>query len=262
MENIVATDQLEKTAETGSISWRLPPRDMVLGSDQVHVWRASIDLDSSSVQNFWQTLTMGEQARAERFYFPKDRRHFIVARGLLRAILGRYLNREPSRLRFVYNEYGKPALAKDHGEDALSFSLSHSGGLALYAVTRRREIGIDLERVRVKLSAEPIAERFLSPGEVAELRALPASMQKEGFFNCWTRKEAYMKAKGKGLWLALDQFEVSLVPGEPAALLSTNGDRREACRWSLQDLTPAPGFVAALAVAGHNWQMKCYQWPE
>lgn len=242
-------------------SWYPPPKVLTLGSDEVHVWRASLDLPASRVRGLQQTLAADERARAERFYFQKDREHFIVARGVLRDILGRYLDMQPGQLRFCYSPNGKPALAREFGGDALRFNLSHSHGLALYAVNSGREIGVDIERIRHDLAKEQIAERFFSPHEVSVLHALPANMQKEAFFTCWTRKEAYIKATGKGLTFPLDIFDVSLVPGEPAALLSTKWDPQEASRWSLQELNPGPGYVAAIAVEGHHWRLKCWQWP-
>jgi 4'-phosphopantetheinyl transferase len=242
--------------------WLPPPADLKLSRDDVHVWRASLNLPASRVQSLQHTLAADELSRVERFHFQIDRQHFIVARGLLRAILSRYLDMEPGQLRFRYSPYGKPALATTLGQDTLSFNVSHSHGLALYAVTRGREIGVDLEGIRTGLDCEQIAARFFSPRENAVLRALPAELKPEAFFKCWTRKEAYIKARGGGLTLPLDQFDVSLAPGEPAMLLNTRGDLQEAARWSLRTLTPGPGYVAALAMEGHGWRFKCWQWPE
>jgi 4'-phosphopantetheinyl transferase len=199
--------------------------------------------------------------RADRFYFSQDRRRFIVARGVLRTLLGRYLDRAPESLSFSYTTNGKPALASEPGADPIRFNLSHSHGTALYAVTRGREVGVDLEFIRGDLEAEQIAERYFSHREIVTLRALPTSLQKYGFFLCWTRKEAYIKARGEGLSMPLDQFDVSLIPGEPAALLSTKPDSDEARRWSLQNLTPACGCAAALATEGRDWTLSCWQWP-
>jgi 4'-phosphopantetheinyl transferase len=123
-------------------------------------------------------------------------------------------------------------------------------------------VGIDLERIRSDLAVAEIAERFFSRREVAMLRALPTEEQREAFFRTWTRKEAYLKARGEGLSVPLDQFDVSLVPGEPAAVRDTQPDVSEASRWSLQELTPAPGYVAALAVEGQGWRLACWQWPD
>jgi 4'-phosphopantetheinyl transferase len=243
-------------------SWYPPPQPLTLKEDEVHVWRAALDLEPSQVQNLQQILSPDEKARAERFYFPKDRKHFRVARGLLRTILGRYLDMGPGRLRFSYSTYGKPALIPLPGQKyTLSFNMSHSHGLALYGFTRHRRIGIDLEYIRTNFACEEIAERFFSPHEQAVLRTLPAEMKYEAFFTCWTRKEAYIKARGEGLSFPLDQFDVSLTPGKPAKLLNVVEDPLEAARWSLQALTPGPGYVAALAVEGqYDWQYKCWQW--
>jgi len=243
-------------------SWYPPPKILMLGSDEVHVWRAALNLKASQVQNLHQTLSADEQVRAKRFYFQKDRERFIVARGQLRAILGRYLKTEPSQLRFCYTPHGKPSLDMEIGADAIRFNLSHSQGLALYAITRSREVGVDVEFIRPELVEEQIAERFFSPREVTALRALLTNIQQEAFFNCWTRKEAYIKARGEGLTLRLDQFDVSLTPGQPATLLSTNGDPQEASRWSLRNLSLETAYVAALAVEGHGWRLKCWQWPQ
>jgi len=241
--------------------WLPPPTDLALLSDEVHVWRALLDLPVSRIQSLQHTLAADELRRADRFHFQKHHQRFVVARGLLRTILGCYLDIEPGQLRFCYSDYGKPSLSTP-GQKALSFNLSHSGGLALYAVTRNREVGIDLERIRTDFEYAQIAERFFSPRENTVLRALPVSLKPEAFFTCWVRKEAYIKARGEGLSLPLDQFDVSLAPGEPAILLNTRGDSQEANRWSLRELSPGPGYAAALAVKGHGWRLACWQWPE
>ena len=237
----------------------MPPE---LRSDEVQVWCAALDLEASRVQELLATLAIDEQARAKRFRFQKDRDHFIVARGLLRAILAPYLGAEPTQLRFCYGPHGKPALARESNRNVLRFNLSHSHGIALYAVTWGREIGIDVECIRTDVEMERIAERFFSPREVAMLRALPEDLRPEAFYNCWTRKEAFVKARGDGLALPLDQFDVSLAPGEAVALLDVHGDFQEAFRWSLQELNPEPGYRAALAVEGYDWQLKFCHWME
>ena len=177
-----------------------------------------MDEPPASIDCYLHTLAADERTKAERYYFERDRLRFIIAHGVLRAILSLYLNESPKRLSFCEGSHGKPALALDSGGDSIRFNMSHSHRMALYAVTRSREVGIDLEFVRCDLEAEQIAERVFSPREIAELRALPAALRRNAFFLCWTRKEAYIKAKGEGLSLPLDQFDVSLIPGEPAAL--------------------------------------------
>lgn len=241
--------------------WRYPPAELALASDDIHVWRASLDRAAAQIRHLERTLAPDEWDKAARFYFEKDRERYVVTRGLLRAILGRYLGLDPAQLRFSYGPYGKPRLGGGSGAGALSFNLSHSHSLALFAISRGREIGIDVERVRPEFAGERIAEQFFSPREVAALRALPPESRVEAFFNCWTRKEAYVKARGQGLSLPLDRFDVSLAPGEAATLLHIDGDVRRATRWSLRALAPGPDYVAALAVEGRPRQLKCWDWP-
>jgi 4'-phosphopantetheinyl transferase len=206
-------------------------------------------------------LAPDECARADRFHFARDRNRFIVARGSLRTILGAYLQQEPAQLSFSYSQYGKPALADELAGNQLTFNLSHANELALIAVTRERGLGVDIEFIRPQFASEEIAERFFSDHEVAALRTLPEPAQSEAFFNCWTRKEAYIKAIGEGMSMPLNQFHVSLKPGSPAELLGNLRDANEVSRWSLQELAPGPGYVAAVAVEGKDWQLRCWQYP-
>jgi|GEM_PF-134532 len=242
-------------------SWLLPPETLLLGSDAVHVWCASLNLGPSRIQALERTLSTDERERASRFHFHRDRECFIASRGILRFILGRYLDREPADLRFFYNAYGKPALTEEM-TDGLRFNLSHSAGLALYAVAQNREVGIDLEWIRPSLAREQIAERVFSAAEVAALRSLPDQLQAEGFFTYWTLKEAFTKAKGEGLTLPLDGFEVSPSSEGQVAGLTLYGHPQEARCWSLLKLLPAPGYLAALAIEGSNWCLQCWQWRE
>ena len=241
--------------------WSLPPKTLTLGNDEVHVWRASLDQPECNVGELLALLDSDERKRAERFHFRKDRDHFIVARGILRVLLGLYLNRKPTEVSFSYSLFGKPALEHESGEHPIRFNLSHSHALSLYAFACGREVGVDLEYARADFASEEIAERFFSDGEVAALRALDPNLKTEAFFNCWTRKEAYIKARGEGLSHPLNSFAVSMIPGAPAALLSVEGDSDEIPRWALQDLKPAPGYAAALVVERHDWRLKCYEWP-
>lgn len=242
--------------------WHSPPTDLALSSGEVHVWRASLDPPAARLQQLASTLCADELSRAERFYFQQHRQRFIAGRGLLRTILSCYLGIQPQEVEFHYGPHGKPALAEPRHGNTLRFNLSHSQDLVLYAVTCDREIGIDLEQVRQISEAEQIAESFFSAQEKAVFRALPPSKRQEAFFNCWTRKESFLKAIGDGLARPLKQIDVSLVPGEPAKLLSIAEDSQAAHRWCLQDLTPAAGYVAALAVEGQGWRLSCWQWPE
>lgn len=239
--------------------WNPVPDMPMLHRDEVHVWRIPLDLPASTVEHVGAALDAGEQARAERLRFPRDRRRFMLARGAVRAILGRYLAAEPAAIRFRYGPRGKPAL-DGAGDDSLCFNLSHSGELALLAVTRGRELGIDVEQMRPELAGESIARRFFSPHEVSVLLGLPTDERRAAFFRCWTRKEAYIKARGDGFALQLDAFDVTLAPGAPAALLRTEQEPHDAARWTLRDVPIDPGYAAALCVEGSGWSPCLWQW--
>lgn len=244
---------------TMDTTWLSPSTDLAITADEVHIWRAPLDVPDVLLERLWPTLSEEEQQRAQRFHFDHDRIHFVAAHGVLRAILGAYLKRPPSQLRFATTPYGKPFLTDTAGAASdLTFNLTHSHNLALIAVTVKRHVGIDVEFMRSEFVGEPIAERFFSRLEVAALRSLPPDSRIEGFFNCWTRKEAYIKARGEGLSMPLDQFAVSLAPGSPAALLQTATDPHELTRWRLETLAPAPGFAAAVAVEGSAWRLRCW----
>ena len=236
-------------------SWRVPPKTLVLRRDEVHVWRANLNVTAAHERLLREALSQEELRRASRFHFQRDRERFVVARGVLRAILARYVAREPGQLRFCYGPYGKPVLNPECGVNALRFNSSHSHDLVLCAVTLERAIGVDVEHVRGG-DAEDLARGFFSPQEIAALTALPPDNRQAAFFACWTRKEAYVKAKGDGFTMRPDRFSVSCSPGEPAALLDVEGQPEEATRWSLWALNPAPGYVAALAVEGGSRPLR------
>src|SRR5438046_3961564 len=177
--------------------WPLSPDWPELARDEIHAWCAGLDELASDLTAFAETLSVGERQRAERFQFDRDRKRFIVRHGLLRMILGRYLNLEPARLSFTCESRGKPALAGILDGRTLHFNLSHSDGLALFAVARRFALGVDVERIRPIPEIDQIAGKFFSTRESATLNALPAEQKLEAFFNCWTRKEAYLKATGE-----------------------------------------------------------------
>lgn len=245
-------------ADADQEGWNPPPAVTALGEGEVHVWRASLKGDAPAVEAFRKILDADERGRADRFHFERDRVRFVIARGVLRSILARYLRRAPGEIRFTYSAYGKPALAVAEG--GLSFNVSHSNEVALYAFARGREVGVDVEFVREDCAGMEIAGRFFSAREVDALRRLPAALHTHAFFNCWTRKEAYIKARGEGLSHPLDKFAVSLAPGEPAALLSTERDPSEVSRWSLHELRPGPGYVAALALQGKPSRISLWRW--
>ena len=233
-----------------------------LAQDEVHVWRASLQPGSRVVDELARVLSDGEQAKAERFRFERHRRRFVVARGVRRMLLSRYTCTEARKLRFAYGPHGKPHLSGLIKDSDLQFNVAHSHEMALYAFTTQRQVGVDLEFVHPVPGFDRDGMRLFSIREKQVFHALPEEQKLEAFFNCWTRKEAYVKARGEGLSLPLDQFEVSLAPGDPAALVSTCGDPQEASLWSLQEISPGPGYVAALAVEGRSWQLRCWQWSD
>ncbi len=243
-------------------SWDPAPAVPIITSDSVHVWCAALDQPATNVLKWETILADDERRRAADFRRERERSRFVVGRALLRIILGRYLDVDPVELQFGYGQRGKPLLADSGTHSALRFNVSHSQGLALYAVTREHELGVDIEYARSIAKMEHIARRFFSPHENQALFALPSDQRHEAFFNCWTRKEAYIKAIGLGLAQPLDRFDVSLAPGEPASILSIDGDQLMAAAWSLYALTPAPGYTGALAVQANGLELRCWRWQE
>jgi 4'-phosphopantetheinyl transferase len=234
-----------------------PVHHLTLGANDVHVWRVPLDQRPNILERLYSLLSDDEKERARRFHFEIDRQHFIVARGCLRTLLSRYLRLPPAEVQFSYGVYGKPQLTTQNTQERpLNFNVAHSGSLALFAFTRIGDIGVDLEYIRPEFTGDEIATRFFSAYEISQLNELSAGLRVEGFFNCWTRKEAFIKATGIGLSLSLNQFDVSLGPTEEPKLLKTRWDQNEAARWSLKALEVGSDYIAALAVAGHNWQLS------
>lgn len=212
----------------------------------VDTYCVDVDTPEIDVDRYGAVLSADERNRAAQFHFERDRRRYVARRSILRELIGSYLDCDPAGVAFVHNAYGKPSIARSD----LRFNLSHSHRMALYAFCRHAEVGCDVERRDPKFAAEQIPERFFSCDEVRALRSLPLNEQTEAFFNCWTRKEAYIKAVGNGLSIALDSFDVSLVPGEAPALL------RGCEGWSAQSFEPAPGFQAAVVAQGADWRLN------
>jgi 4'-phosphopantetheinyl transferase len=240
--------------------WNYSSDSIELGADEAHVWRASLNQDVETIANLAALLSEDERQRAVRYHRSVDRDRFIAGRGILRKIISAYLALSRGELRFTYNEYGKPAVLDDQNDRALYFNLSHSGELALYAVTRGRDVGIDIEYVREDFATLEIAEHFFSKDEVAALKSLSAGERAAGFFNCWSRKEAFIKAKGLGVSYPLDRFTVSLAPGDSPSLLKVDDDEREATCWQMYDLKPGAGYAAALIIAEPPVTLKQRRW--
>jgi 4'-phosphopantetheinyl transferase len=232
-----------------------------LASDEVHTWCGSLDVPPETSACLYTTLTPGERQRSARFQFDRDRQRFIVAHGVLRDLLGRYLRIPPGQIRFVYNEYSKPDLTPEFGT-RLKFNLSHSADLALIAIATGSDVGVDVEYIRPQCNDADIARSFFSSIEVEYLSALPSHRYAEAFFSCWTKKEAYVKARGKGLAIPLDSLSVPLTtdPEETPLDLRAPDDIVAARRWSLYTLRPAPGYAGALAIEGSGWRLSQRKW--
>jgi 4'-phosphopantetheinyl transferase len=221
---------------------------LALNGDEIQVWKQYLTRGPAEIESLQRLLSPDELGRAQRFRFSSDRNHFIVARGMLRTLLGHYLTVSPVELSFSYSSFGRPSITHPEVASAFDFNISHSGGVALMAFSMGRQIGIDVEQVRGNFGTVEIAERFFSVAERAALQQLPEEERQAAFFRCWTRKEAFIKALGEGLSHPLDQFDVSLGPDTPAALLATRPDATEVQRWELYDIRLPGDYVAALAL--------------
>lgn len=218
-------------------------------SNDVHIWLAKLEQPDQYVSRFASVLSSEEQIWSAGYRLKRCRKQFIVARGVLRTLLGFYLSAEPDRIEFCYSPYGKPYLAENCYKETIQFSSAYSHELALYAFTPSRRVGVDLELVRKIPYVEQMAAQSFSPVESAALRMSPKSLKLKVFFDFWTRKEAYGKAIGTGL--------IDLAPEEPTCKINADRDGRRA--WSLTSFTPASGYTAALAVEGHDCRIHHFQ---
>jgi 4'-phosphopantetheinyl transferase len=243
-------------------TWLPECPEMKLRDSEVHLWLASLHLEASRVDALRLILSKNEIRKAAQFRFKEDCNQFIVARGMLRTILGHYISVPPEELDFLYGSRGKPTLASQFSKEKVQFNMSHSHNLALYIITRNRQVGVDLEFVQTIPEVNQLVKRFFCTQEQAAFRALSPEERQEAFFRYWTCKEAYIKARGEGFALAPDQFGVSISPGNPTKLLVRSENPNEVSRWSFCELQPAPGYIAAFAVEGGDWLLSCWQWTE
>ena len=219
------------------------------------LWRLHLNPPERYGGHLLQVLNTEEIARADRFHFDRDRKRFIAARAQLRMILGRYLARDAQELTFLYGPRNKP-----HVAETVGFNLSHSDDLAVVAVALERNTGVDIESIRTLKERDRIARRFFSARENATLLSFPDSDRTEAFFRCWTLKEAYVKATGDGLAQPTESFDIAFDRGEQTELLRVGGKPEEASRWKLIEFSPAPNFAGALAVEGHDWELRRFEY--
>ncbi len=223
-------------------------------NDEVHVWRVSFTMSPAQIAKYEVLLNGDEIQRANKFHFEKDRNRYVITRGQLRFLLGKYLKQHADSFDFKYNKYGKPALA----DSALHFNVSHSHEMGLLIFDQKYEAGVDIEWKRKDFGGLKIAERFFSSDEINELRSLPSNQQQQGFFNCWSRKEAYIKAVGKGLSIPLARFSVSLSPQKKAVLLSTIHEPQNLYTYTLYDIYAHPAYTAAAVVHKSRKDIKLF----
>jgi 4'-phosphopantetheinyl transferase len=240
-------------------TWSAPPADYALLEDEVHVWRAVLHWPSALDEPMARLLSPDERDKMAGFHFERDRLRYLVGRAAVRTLLGRLSGAPASDLRFEYNAFGKPSLAAGT-EPQFQFNISHSAEIVVIALARGRAIGIDVECIRSNAAIMSIAARYFSANEYKTLTSLDSAMQRGAFFACWTRKEAYLKARGDGLQLPLNRFEVVFAPGEEPRLTANLDDSSELTRWSLRELDVGQDYKAALAVEGADWQLKCWDW--
>ena len=227
-----------------------PPQPRLPGADESHLWHASVLRTDAQVARLERTLSRDERERARRYAAPRDRRRFVVARGLLRALLGRYLERDPASVAFAYGRSGKPELAGGQNEADLRFNLAHSGGVVLYAFARGRAVGVDVEELRPLDEFDALSRTVFSLREREELQAQPPSRRLRAFFDGWVRKEAVLKGSGDGLGAELPATEVSLARSDGPLPRAVHGDDRARTTWTLRNVPMGPRYAAAVAVAG------------
>lgn len=242
---------------TSPITWKIPPPMLVLLDQEVHIWKLSLEQLPPTISKLTELLSEDERARADGFELERDREHFMVGRGVLRSILGKYLGITPEQIAFESGAHGKPTLP---GNAPLRFNLAHSHNRMLLAVTLRHEVGIDIEHLHLMPEAQTSAYRVFTKTEIKALRSLPDSQKLEGFFINWVCKEAYLKALGDGHAKPLDQFEVLSTLRRPQGLLKVTNDPEESKRWFFQVFRPSDGYVAALVVDQKDLKTVYWQW--
>jgi len=236
-----------------SFPWLPAVTPPTLANNELHVWRAILELSPAVPQRVESTLNVQERERAEKFLVPQARERFLAARGILRELLGAYLGLDADNVALSHGPQGKPSLSPAHNSK-ISFNVSHSHGMGLFAFASGCEVGVDIEQVRRDFRGMEIAARFFSEEEIAGLAKLPPKLADEAFFGCWTRKEAYVKAHGAGLSIPLRSFTVGFAESDQVLLDEAGG------RWSCYAVEPAPGFAGAVVAAGENWSLRFWEW--
>ncbi len=234
--------------EKGEIAWSTAASVVPIADREVHLWRIRLDAAADRLDDCARLLSADENEKARRFKFDVHRSRYVVTRATLRTLLSKYLRKPPSDVSILEGRHGKPEIGSE-GED-LEFNLSHSGGLAVFAFGRGRRVGVDIEETGRDVEFRDLAQRFFSEQERAVLRGVPDPDVREAFYECWTRKEAYIKALGLGVTHGLDNFAVAFGPAAEPGILHSDLDPDAARRWSMRSFLPAEGFVGALVAEG------------
>jgi 4'-phosphopantetheinyl transferase len=236
-----------------SLAWSHTATLPLLAESELHVWRASLDLPRAILNRLANTLNAQEKDRAERFLVPHARDRFVAARGILRELLGDYLGLDAAKVTLSYRPQGKPFVSPEHNS-RICFNVSHSHGMGLFAFGSGQEVGVDIERVKYNFKGIEIASHFFSEEETAGLAKLPQKQAEEAFFALWTKKEAYVKARGQGLSIPLRSFTVRFAAKEQFVRDEVGA------MWSCYAVEPATGFSGAVVAASEGWRLNCWEW--
>ena len=228
--------------------WSKPPGNLTLLENEIHLWRANLDLPSVTINKLASSLSEDERTRANCFRFEQHRQHFIAGRGILRQLVANYLQVKSDLVIFEYSSRGKPHLASALNQGNLHFNVSHSQGWALYGFNYQRIIGVDLEFIKDNIDYKQLAKRFFTSQEVELINSYPAREQKTIFFQLWTAKEAYLKAKGDGLAGSLDSIQFTLNHNQEINLVAIKQDHKQASNWLIKNFIPQDNFVATIVV--------------
>jgi 4'-phosphopantetheinyl transferase len=245
--------------------WPIAPSRAQLAHGEVHLHRICLDQPDERVRALAAVLSTDEYERAERFRFARDQRRYIVGRACLRLLLAHYLKGDrddPHSITLQYGPHGKPELVGPVSVTSLKFNLAHSDQLALVALTWDHALGVDLERIRPLAALDRVTEHYFAPAESAAVRDLPMPARQAAFFRCWTRKEAYLKARGVGLTADRQSLAEPIDMDNPAGLVRAVGSAGEVAWWHLRSLVPFPGYVGALAVDAAPQRLLTFLGPE
>ncbi len=251
---------MELKTAVAAHDWLAAPPELTLADGEIHLWQADATSFARHESRLTALLSPAEIDKAMRFMHSAQRDRSLLARAVLRDILGRYTGSDPRSLRFLVSRFGKPCLDPQQHAHAPHFNLSHSGNLVLLAFTGKHQVGVDVEAIRGDVDAMDLARRFFAPMEVKNLLSLPEASRLNAFFAVWTRKEAYLKARAEGIGSGLRHFAVSVLPGEPVRLLSDQRFPQAPSQWRLSEVALGTGFAASSAVCCDGLRPRYWRW--